>query len=82
MSCDDRLPTILRDGIYELRIRAGRSQHRILYFFHGRDAIVLSHGLTKEGVVPPKDVERAVGRMRQFKKSPVKHTYREETTDG
>ena len=72
----------LRDGIYELRIRAGRSQHRVLYFFHGRGVIVLGHGLTKEGAVPPKDIERAIGRMREFKKSPVKHTHREENTDG
>lgn len=30
-----RRPTAdyLRDGVYELRVRVGRSQHRILYFF-------------------------------------------------
>lgn len=26
----------LRDGIYELRIREGNVQYRILYFFHGK----------------------------------------------
>ena len=30
------LADILRDGIYELRIRKGRVNYRILYFFHGR----------------------------------------------
>ena len=39
----------LRDGIYELRIRDGNVQYRLLYFFSGRNAVVLSHGLTKEG---------------------------------
>src|SRR5437764_819134 len=43
----------LRDGIYELRARLGSSNYRILYFFAGRLAVVLTHGLTKEDVVPP-----------------------------
>ena len=38
----------LRDGIYELRIRLGTTNYRILYFFHGRIAAVLAHGLVKE----------------------------------
>jgi len=40
---------LLRDGIYELRIRTGRVQYRILYFFHGRNVAILGHGLTKRG---------------------------------
>ena len=33
-----RRPTadFLRDGIYELRVRRGRVNYRLLYFFHGR----------------------------------------------
>ena len=27
----------LRDGIHELRVRKGRMNYRILYFFHGRN---------------------------------------------
>src|SRR3989337_664454 len=47
----------LRDGIYELRVRLGTTNYRILYFFHGRIAAVLAHGLIKEGEVPPRDIE-------------------------
>ena|SRR3990172_4629441 len=72
----------LRDGIYELRVRVGRSQHRILYFFHGRGEVVLAHGLTKEKKVPRTDVERALVRKRLFEKSPSSHTHREESSDG
>ena len=39
----------LRDGIYELRIRKGRVNYRILYFFHGRGMAILGHAITKEG---------------------------------
>src|SRR6185369_12273204 len=38
----------LRDGIYELRARSDRVQYRMLYFFHGRAAVVISHGITKQ----------------------------------
>ena len=33
---------ILRDGIYELRVSLGSVLHRILYFFHGAMAAVVS----------------------------------------
>ncbi len=76
------LADYLRDGIYELRIRAGRSQHRVLYFFHGQHAVVLANGLTKEQKVPRADVERALVRKRLFEKSPSSHTYRKESSNG
>jgi hypothetical protein len=41
----------LRDGIYELRVRHGSVNYRVLYFFHNRIAVV-SHGLTKEWPAP------------------------------
>src|ERR1700687_5606041 len=44
----------LRDGIYEIRVKHLRVNYRILYFFHNHQAI-LSHGLTKEDVVPAGD---------------------------
>lgn len=50
----------LRDGIYELRWRHQSVNYRILYFFQNRTAVVLSHGFTKEDVVPPKELERAI----------------------
>jgi phage-related protein len=79
-----RRPTAdyLRDGIYELRVRVGTSQHRILYFFHGRIAAVLAHGLTKQKKVPAKDIERALARMQLFKKNPTVHSHRQERTNG
>ncbi len=43
---------ILRDGIHELRTRHIKVQYRVLYFFCDK-AAVLSHGLTKEDIVPP-----------------------------
>lgn len=43
----------LRDGIYELRVSFQGVHRRILYFFHGSIAAVVSHGLAKERVVPP-----------------------------
>ncbi len=67
----------LRDGIYELRARAGSTQYRILYFFHGRIAAVLAHGITKEGRVPDVEIERAVRRKAQFVRDPDRHRYRE-----
>jgi phage-related protein len=50
----------LRDGIYELRATLQGVNHRILYFFHGNVAAVVSHGLIKERVVPPRDIDRAI----------------------
>src|SRR5579864_9635573 len=47
----------LRDGIYELRVRLRRINYRILYFFHGKAAAVLSHGVIKEKAVPPKEID-------------------------
>src|SRR5687767_9815334 len=46
----------LRDGIYELRVGLRGINYRILYFFHERSAVVLTHGLTKERMVPPKEI--------------------------
>jgi len=67
----------LRDGIYELRASLGGVHHRILYFFHGAVAAVVSHGIAKERAVPPKEIDRAVERKRRFEANPAKHTYEE-----
>jgi phage-related protein len=69
---------LLRDGIYELRIRLQRINYRLLYFFHGKTAAVISHGITKEREVPAKEIDRAVARKEAFAKDPKKHTYEEE----
>lgn len=68
----------LRDDIYELRIGFQGLNYRILYFFHGRTAAVLSHGLVKERRVPPKEIDLAVERRRRFEADPDAHTYRED----
>jgi len=56
------LSDILRNGIYELRARSGTVQYRILYFFCGTHEVCLSHGITKEGTVPDKEIELALKR--------------------
>lgn len=69
---------ILRDGIYELRVGLQGQNYRMLYFFHGRTAAVISHGLVKEAEVPVKEIETAIERKRKFEKNPKAHTYEEE----
>ena len=69
---------LLRNGVYELRVGREGMNYRILYFFHGRVAAVLAHGLTKEQEVPVKDIERALERKRLFEQDPDGHTYRED----
>ena len=66
----------LSDGIYELRVRYGHVNYRILYFFHERCAVI-SHGLTKEDVVPQKEIDLALARKAKFEQDPSKHTYKE-----
>lgn len=66
----------LRDGIYELRTKHAGVNYRMLYFFHGRTAAVVSHGLTKQqAAVPSKDLERAVERKARFEVDPQRHTF-------
>jgi phage-related protein len=67
----------LRDGIYELRVGLGGMNYRMLYFFHGRAAAVLAHGLVKERKVPPREIEEAIRRKLKFELAPERHTYKE-----
>jgi phage-related protein len=67
----------LRDGIYELRVGLRGVNYRMLYFFHGRVAAVLAHALTKEREVPPRDIDEAIRRKREFDQDPERHTYKE-----
>lgn len=67
----------LRDGIYELRIGFQGRHYRVLYFFHGRTAAVLAHGLIKERAVPPNEINQAVTRKQKFEQHPDRHTYQE-----
>lgn len=65
----------LRDGIYELRASFRGIHYRMLYFFYKTRAIVISHGLQKEREVPAVEIDRAIGRKRQFERSPEKHAF-------
>jgi phage-related protein len=66
---------LLRDGVYELRIGLQHMNYRILYFFHGKVAAVISHGLMKEDKVPSKEIDKAVERKRKFELNPELHTH-------
>ena len=66
----------LRDGIHELRASYRGIHYRLLYFFHGQQAVI-SHGLVKEGEVPPGEIDLAIDRRRRFEKDSDTHTYGE-----
>lgn len=68
---------LLRDGIHELRVGLQHLNYRILYFFHGRVAAVLAHGLTKEARVPETAIDMALTRKRRFEQDPRLHTFEE-----
>src|SRR3954465_12678173 len=61
----------LRDGIYELRIRLGTVNYRMLYFFHQQTAAVILHGLVKAQRVPPREIDRALEAKRHFARDPA-----------
>jgi phage-related protein len=67
----------LRDGIYELRVSLQGIQYRLLYFFYGTVAAVLSHGIVKEQAVPGREIERAVEQRERFKRDPEQHSAEE-----
>lgn len=69
---------LLRDGIYELRVGHRGLNHRILYFFHGERAVVVSHGLIKERRVPSAEIDAAIARKTSFESAPERHAFRPE----
>ena len=70
------LADLLRDSIYELRPSYQGVHHRILYFFSGRNFVVVSHGLKKEGEIPAVEINRAIERKRKFEADPKAHTFK------
>jgi len=64
----------LRDDIFELRVRFGHVNYRLLYFFHGNTIAVLAAGLTKEDRVPPRDIDEAIKRRARFMQNPARHS--------
>jgi phage-related protein len=67
----------LRNGIYELRMHLHGINYRMLYFFYGTTACVVSHGLVKEREVPHREINRALERKSKFEASPGRHSYME-----
>jgi phage-related protein len=66
----------LRDDIYEPRAKHAGMNYRMLYFFHGRIAVVISHGLAKQqAAVPPREIEGAITRKDRFERDPQQHTF-------
>jgi hypothetical protein len=70
------LADLLRDGIHELRPSYQGVHFRILYFFSGKNVVVVSHGPKKEGEVPAVEINRAIERKRKFEANPKAHTFK------
>jgi phage-related protein len=66
---------VLRNGIYELRVRLGSVNYRLLYFFAGKQIAVLGHAITKEDTISDRDIDLAIHRMRSFHADPKTHTF-------
>lgn len=64
----------LRDGIRELRTKAGGVNYRILYGFNGKNIAILTSGLTKKAEVPSAEIELAIERMSLVRKDSKKYT--------
>jgi phage-related protein len=70
------LVDFLTHGIYELRAKRRGVNYRMLHFFHGSQAVVVSHGFVKQrSRVPESEIRRALDRMARFKAEPVAHTF-------
>ena len=65
----------LRDGIHELRVRFQSVNYRMLYFFYGNASVVLTHGLTKENMIPDKEIENALELKMKFEADPKAHIF-------
>ncbi len=69
----------LRDDIYELRAKQAGMNYRMLYFFHGRRAVVVSHGFSKQQAkVPARDIKLACERKKRFEQDPDSHIFKPE----
>lgn len=66
----------LRDGIYELRASYQGVHYRMLYFFHGRSVVVLTHGVMKEREVSTEEIDRAIRAKDAFVRDPSTHTFK------
>jgi hypothetical protein len=67
----------LRDGIYELRPTYQGVNYRILYFFSGKNIVVISHGIAKQSEVPAVEINRAMERKKRYDANPKAHGWKE-----
>jgi phage-related protein len=66
----------LGDGIWELRTRVRKVRLRILYFFHERATVVVTHGFHKAGKkVPPIEIGSAKGERVRYQTDPELHAF-------
>jgi len=52
--------------------------YRILYFFHGKNVVILAHALTKGDAVPVVEIERAKRRRELVRIDPDSHIHAQE----
>ncbi len=67
---------MLEEGIYELRAKLKQVNYRILYFFEGKNAVIVSHGCTKEKKVPKSEINKAIRHRNIYIQNPTTHTYK------
>ncbi|HTY21662.1 MAG TPA: type II toxin-antitoxin system RelE/ParE family toxin [Desulfomonilaceae bacterium] len=66
----------LGDGIWELRVRVKKVRLRMLYFFHERKTVVVTHGFHKDTAkVPPIEIKRAKQRRLSYQADPESRAF-------
>ncbi len=61
-------------GIWELRTRVRKVRLRMLYFFHERETVVVTHGFHKDTKkVPPIEIKRAKEKRMRYGTAPESH---------
>ena len=68
----------LAEGVYELRASYQGVHYRMLYFFAGKSVVVVSHGLSKKQVVPPREIALAIRRKKSVEADFQEFTFRPE----
>ena len=64
-------------GIYELRTKHMGVNYRMLYFFYGRAAVIVTQGFEKQqAAVPDREILLALARKRTFELDPATHSTR------
>lgn len=48
----------------------------MLYFFHGNQVVMLSHGLKKKKEVPQREIDKAAELKKNFEADPSTHAFR------